>query len=290
MTQVAHIPVMLSEVMATLDIKPGRWYIDATFGAGGHSQALLAAGANVFALDQDMAAKDYADQLTINPSSQFVLRIGNFKDIDKLAAEASVTDIMGVLMDLGLSSMQIDEGARGFAFRQDGPLDMRMSQTGQSAADLVNNLSQEDLAAIIYRFGEERYSRRIARAITEKRSQGSISTTQELANIIQQAYPGGPRRDHPARRTFQALRIAVNDELGVLETALNRATDILETGGRLVLISYHSLEDRIVKHFMKAHPQLKPLFKKPQTASMAEIEMNPRSRSAKLRAAIKGEA
>jgi len=192
--------------------------------------------------------------------------------------------VAGVLLDLGLSSMQL-EAERGFAFRESGPLDMRMSRHGESAADIVNSYDTETLAELLYRYGEERYSRRIARAIIAARSEAQITRTEQLVEIIQRAYPGGPRRDHPARRTFQALRIAVNDELGALETALAGSERCLLPGGRLVVISYHSLEDRIVKRFIRASTQLEALHKRPLTASRAEIEANPRARSAKLRSA-----
>lgn len=181
--------------------------------------------------------------------------------------------------------MQLDEAERGFSFRHPGPLDMRMGPTGLCAADLVNSASQEELASVIFRYGEERYSRRIARRIVEARAKAPITTTDELAEIIARAYPPGPRRDHPARRTFQALRVAVNDELGALERALAAAERALAPGGRLVVLTYHSLEDRIVKRAFKSSALLTPLTKKPLTASPEEVAANPRARAAKLRAA-----
>jgi 16S rRNA (cytosine1402-N4)-methyltransferase len=192
-----------------------------------------------------------------------------------------------VLLDLGVSSMQLDEGERGFAFRQEGPLDMRMSSSGPSAADLVADSDEAALAALIYRYGEERHSRRLARAIVAAREEQAITTTGQLAEVIQKAYPGGHRREHPARRTFQALRIAVNDELGALEQVMADAPALLESGGRLVVISYHSLEDRIVKHALLGDQRMEVLVKRPVTASETEQEENPRSRSAKLRAATR---
>ena len=199
--------------------------------------------------------------------------------------------VSGVLLDLGVSSMQIDDAERGFAFRQEGPLDMRMSPDSESASDVVNETEQEELAAIIYKYGEERYSRRIARVIVEERKKQKITTTTQLVNLIQRAYPHKPypnkyRHDHPARRTFQALRIYVNDELGALEDGLKAAHTILTDQGRLVVLSYHSLEDRIVKQTMKG-PSFTMLHKKPVTATEEEIQVNPRARSAKLRIAKK---
>ncbi|CAN5908454.1 16S rRNA (cytosine(1402)-N(4))-methyltransferase RsmH [soil metagenome] len=286
-----HLPVMLDECLEGLALQENHWYIDATFGAGGHTRALLQRGVCVLALDQDPKTTVYLDALReeLLPQTMNNLRnhYGNFRFLDVYAAEAGVAPVAGVLFDLGVSSMQLDEGERGFAFRQDGPLDMRMSEAGESAADVVNTRSQEDLAALIYKYGEERHSRRLARAIVETRDKQPIATTQDLVTVLQDAYPGGYRREHPARRTFQALRIYVNDELGALEDALAAAERTLEAGGRLVVLSYHSLEDRIVKHFIKGSSTLSALTKRPLTATEAEIERNLRSRSAKLRVAEK---
>lgn len=282
---------MLDECLEGLALQENHWYIDATFGAGGHTRALLQRGVCVLALDQDPNTTVYLDALReeLLPQTMNNLRnhYGNFRFLDVYAAEAGVAPVAGVLFDLGVSSMQLDEGERGFAFRQDGPLDMRMSEAGESAADVVNTRSQEDLAALIYKYGEERHSRRLARAIVETRDKQPIATTQDLVTVLQDAYPGGYRREHPARRTFQALRIYVNDELGALEDALAAAERTLEAGGRLVVLSYHSLEDRIVKHFIKGSSTLSALTKRPLTATEAEIARNPRSRSAKLRVAEK---
>ena len=282
---------MLEECLEGLALKENRWYIDATFGAGGHTRALLRRGVCVLAIDQDPHTTVYLDALReeLLPQTMNKLRSfhGNFRSLDRFARDAGVSPVAGVLFDLGVSSMQLDEGERGFAFRQNGPLDMRMSETGESAADVVNTYSQEDLAALIYKYGEERHSRRLARAIVEARAAQPITTTQDLVTIIQDAYPGGYRREHPARRTFQALRLHVNDELGALEDALSAAERSLEDGGRLVVLSYHSLEDRIVKHFVRGSGTLTALTKRPLTASEAEIERNPRARSAKLRVAEK---
>ena len=282
-TSVPHEPVLRDRCLELLAIEPGRWIVDGTFGAGGHAQAMIEAGACVLAVDQDPGARAYAD--AIEGCLQLVQ--GNFRDLDRHVAHAGVGPVHGVLLDLGVSSMQLDEAERGFAFRQEGPLDMRMGDEGPSAADVVNTYDYEDLAAIIYRYGEERHSRRIARAIVAARDEAPIETTAELAEVIQRAYPGGPRRDHPARRTFQALRIYVNDELAALEEGLEAAQRVLEPGGRIVVLSYHSLEDRIVKHFFRGAAMLEPLTKRPETATEDEVRANPRARSAKLRAAEK---
>jgi 16S rRNA (cytosine1402-N4)-methyltransferase len=282
-----HIPVMPNECLEALNLKPGHWYIDGTFGAGGHTKALLERGVNVLAIDQDVNVLSTVNDFRTMYGERFKFAKGNFRNLDTLAREAGLESVAGILLDIGVSSMQIDNAERGFAFRQDGPLDMRMSDEGESAADVVNTLDQEELAAIIYKYGEERHSRRIARAIVEHREKQEITTTNELVEIIQHAYPGGYRQDHPARRTFQALRIYVNDELGALEEALKSSEKILANGGRLVVLSYHSLEDRIVKHALKESQLLQATIKRPLTATEQEINDNPRARSAKLRVAEK---
>jgi len=293
-----HVPVMLERCLDALGAISDRWVVDGTFGAGGHSRALLARGARVIGIDQDPNAATHAAALRHDlsvaghgdGSERFRFVTGNFADLaDHLAGLgfAPSGSVQGVLLDLGVSSMQLDEGERGFAFRHDGPLDMRMSGHGPSAADVVAEWSFEALAAALHRYGEERHSRRLARAIVEARSEQPILTTAALADVIQRAYPAGPRRDHPARRTFQALRIVVNDELGALERGLSAATAALAPEGRLVVLSYHSLEDRIVKQALRGDSQLEPLTKRPLEASPAEISANPRARSAKLRAARK---
>jgi 16S rRNA (cytosine1402-N4)-methyltransferase len=283
----SHIPVMLSECLEALNLKLGHWYIDGTFGAGGHTKALLERGVNVLAIDQDVNVQSSVNDFKTAYGERFKFAKGNFRHLEVYAKEAGLESVAGILLDIGVSSMQIDNAERGFAFRQDGPLDMRMSDEGESAADVVNSLDQEELAAIIYKYGEERHSRRIARAIVEHREKQKITTTNELVEIIQRAYPGGYRQDHPARRTFQALRIYVNDELGALEDALRSAENILADGGRLLVLSYHSLEDRIVKHALKESQFLQAVTKRPLTATEQEINDNPRARSAKLRVAEK---
>ena len=285
-----HIPVMLRECLDGLDVRKSHVYIDGTFGAGGHSQAILDAGGSVLGIDRDERARTFADGLNVPAGQTFTFARGNFRSLDEHGEEAGLSPISGILLDLGVSSMQLDEAERGFAFRQAGPLDMRMGGDSKSAADVVNTYPQDELAAIIFKYGEERHSRRIARRIVETRDANPIKTTEELADVIQRAYPGGGyRREHPARRTFQALRIYVNDELGALEDALEAAERTLAPGGRLVVLAYHSLEDRIVKHFVRGSDALTPLTKRPLTASDEEIEVNPRARSAKLRVAVRKE-
>ena len=303
-TESPHVPVMLERCLDALSPRPDTWLADGTFGAGGHTRAILARGARVVAIDQDPHAAEHAEALrrdlrtagVAEPSDRFRFVHGNFADLGAhlesigLAARES---LHGVLLDLGVSSMQLDEGERGFAFRQEGPLDMRMGGSGPSAADVVNGWSFEQLAAALHRFGEERHSRRLARAIVAERDREPITTTGRLVEVIQRAYPSrsgaGPRRDHPARRTFQALRIVVNDELGALERGLSAAAEALAPGGRLVVLAYHSLEDRIVKRALLDRPDLEPLTKRPLEASPAEVSANPRARSAKLRGARKRE-
>lgn len=287
-----HIPVLAAECLEWLLAGPGKLIIDGTFGAGGHTRLLLDSGADVLAIDQDPAALETARQIESEYGSErFRFSQGNFRELDRIVQEAAAAGSPvkpladGILLDIGVSSMQIDEADRGFAFRQDGPLDMRMSSQGPTAADVVNDSDEAELAAIIYRYGEERHSRRIARAIKKEAEQEPITDTARLASVVQAAYPSGPRRDHPARRTFQALRIHVNDELGALEDALRLAPSVLAPGGRLVVLSYHSLEDRIVKHALRDDHRFEVLTKRPQQASEEEQAENPRARSAKLRAA-----
>jgi 16S rRNA (cytosine1402-N4)-methyltransferase len=284
-----HVPVMLEETLTALGDVSGVWCIDGTFGAGGHTRALLAAGAQVLAVDRDERAEVLAQDVKRQYGERFRFVRANFADLAEVAAREGIVP-QGVLLDLGVSSMQLDKAERGFAFRQAGPLDMRMGLNDVSAETLVNTASQEDLAALIYKYGEDRYSRRIARAIVNARQDAPITTTQHLAEVVASAYPRTNRHDHPARRTFQALRIVVNGELDALEKALESSTDVLAPGGRVVVLSYHSLEDRIVKGFMRQGKQqgkLEPLSKKPLSASEVEIAANPRARSAKLRAAQK---
>jgi 16S rRNA (cytosine1402-N4)-methyltransferase len=300
-----HQAVLLQEVITMLQPRSGGSYIDATVGAGGHATALLEASSpdsQLFGFDRDQNALEVARrQLT-----QFGQRVHLFHaNFDRLAQVAKAHDIPradGILLDLGVSSMHLDQPQRGFSFQTDGPLDMRMDpSTGSTAADLVNRLPEDELANLIYRYGEERHSRRIARAIVKARP---IQRTLELAQIVVRAVRSGGSgriKIHPATRTFQALRIAVNDELGALERVLPQALESLEPGGRLAVISFHSLEDRIVKQYFKQESQdcicppeqpvctckhkaiINIISKRPITPSLDEIDANPRARSAKLR-------
>lgn len=299
-----HIPVLLDEVIAALQPQPGGVLIDGTLGAGGHTGAWLDASApdgRVLAFDLDTVAIDLARKNLANYGSRVEIVHGSYGQMGEIAPARGFEAVDAVLLDLGFSSMQIDDPARGFAFRFDAPLDMRFDTTQVKTADmLVNGLPQDELADIIYEYGEERYSRRVARAIVQARP---IHRTGELAEIVERALPRSKERIHPATRTFQALRIAVNDELGTLERTLPQAVDLLKPGGRLAVISFHSLEDRIVKHFMRDaardcicppelpmcvcdhEPTLEVITRKPITAADAETEENPRARSAKLRVA-----
>jgi len=259
--------------------------IDMTLGAGGHAEALLDSGVRrLIGVDRDPEAIELAGARLARFGERFSALPARFSEVP---AEDRVD---GVLYDLGVSSMQLDRPERGFSYRKPGPLDMRMSLEGPSAMDLVNSLPEEELARVLFEFGEERRSRRVAAAIVRARSRAPITTTDELARVVAGALGarrGGP---HPARRTFQALRIAVNRELEELAASLPRAAGILAPGGRIVVISYHSLEDRIVKRFLMSEPGLEILTKKPLVPSRREAERNPRARSAKLRAGQRWEA
>ncbi|MBC7170583.1 16S rRNA (cytosine(1402)-N(4))-methyltransferase RsmH [Candidatus Bipolaricaulota bacterium] len=278
-----HEPVLVEEVLHFLDPAPGKLFVDATVGTGGHAQALLSRGARVIGIDQDSLALERARTRLAPFSGQVQLLHGNFRDLSGLLLPPPRVD--GVLFDLGTSSLQLDSPERGFSFMADGPLDMRMDPDAPStASDLVNALSESDLARILWEYGEERYARRIARAIVRGRP---VHTTGELASLVSQVYPPGRHPIHPATRTFQALRIAVNDELGALREALPAAVSLLAPGGVLCVISFHSLEDRIVKRFVREEAltgRLEALTKKPITPTAEEIARNPRARSAKLRA------
>ena len=260
--------------------------MDATVGAGGHAEALLEGGAvMVLGLDRDRSALEEASVRLARFGDRFRAGACRFSSLAACAAEAGVDSADGVLFDLGVSSMQLDRGERGFSYRADAPLDMRMGGDGPSAGDVVNSYPEERLADVIFRYGEERHSRRIARAIVRARERGPIRATTELAGIVAGAVPkrrGGP---HPARRTFQAIRIEVNGELEELAASLPQAASLLEDGGRLVVIAYHSLEDRIVKRFLRGELGLRALTKKPVRPSERERAENPRARSAVLRAA-----
>lgn len=297
-----HIPVMLAEVLAALQPCDGEHYVDGTFGAGGYTSAILdAADCRVTAIDRDPTAIDGGQSLVQKYAGRLDLVQNQFGNV----ADCVDSQIDGFVLDIGVSSMQLDQAARGFSFRHDGPLDMRMG-AGESAAELVARIEEKDLADLIFKYGEDRQSRRIAKAIVAARAEQAIETTLQLAEIIETAVPRKWNdKIHPATRTFQALRIAVNDELGELERALAASIKVLKTGGRLVVVTFHSLEDRIVKNFFKDHsdkitatnkyavnddmPQspLVLLTRKAVQASDDELKINPRARSAKLRAAIR---
>ena len=283
-----HVPVLAQEVLHWLDPRPGEVWVDATLGGGGHARLLaerVGPSGRLLALDQDAAAVERA-RPSFAAMPWVSLHVANFESLPAVLAAAGLSAVDGVLADLGVSSDQLDDPARGLAFAHDGPLDMRLSQTGTSAADLVNRLSERELAEIIFRYGEERHSRRIAQRIVQARREAPIRTTGELARLVRQCVP----RSHghsidPATRTFQALRVAVNDELAVLEALLRALPGCVRPGGRVGIISFHSLEDRPVKHALREATYWEVLTKKPITASSEEVERNPRSRSAKFRAA-----
>ena len=280
----SHTPVLSAPILEALRPGPGKVFVDGTLGGAGHTRQLLAAGAQVYGIDQDPYALERARAEGL---SGLTLVPGNYREMRSLLAERGVTQVDGILLDIGVSSFQLDDTGRGFSYHHEAPLDMRMSQSGESAADVVNELEEAELAALIYEYGEERHSRRIARAIVQARQKAPIETTTELADLIKRAYPGFSKGIHPARRTFQALRIYVNDELGALRDGLSGAAELLAPGGRLAVLSFHSLEDRIVKRFFLGTPDLTPLTKRPVVADEAEQESNPRARSAKLRVAEK---
>lgn len=302
----SHIPVLFNEVIESLQIKPDGIYVDGTAGGAGHSKGIAErlSGGKLYALDRDPDAVAVATERLKNLPARVIH--SNFVDMDKALCGVGVDKVDGILLDLGVSSYQLDTAERGFSYHKDAPLDMRMSKDGTSAADLVNNLSVQELTDIISRFGEEKFAYRIANRIVESRGQAPISTTLELADIISSAVPAKARRDgHPARKTFQALRIAVNGELDILENALERAFELLKSGGVLSVITFHSLEDRIVKQKFKEFcsgctcppdfpvcvcgktPRGHLLYRKGITASVEELERNARSRSATLRTIVK---
>jgi 16S rRNA (cytosine1402-N4)-methyltransferase len=260
--------------------------MDMTIGAGGHAAALLEAGTRrVIGIDRDPSALETAGERLAAYADRVQLISGRFSDVAEVAEEAGVERADGVLYDLGVSSMQLDRSERGFSYREAGPLDMRMGAEGTSAADVVNEYSEAELERVLRELGEERFARRIAGAIVRARTRAPLESTHELAAVVAAAVPkrrGGP---HPARRAFQAIRIEVNRETEELAASLPRAVQLLSPGGRLVAISYHSLEDRIVKHTLRSDGRVQVLTKKPMRPSAAEAATNPRARSAKLRAA-----
>jgi len=299
----AHAPVLLEEAVSALAPRDDGLYVDGTFGAGGYSRALLsAARCRVIGIDRDPRAVERGDALAREHPGRFTVLEGRFGEMEALLATLGISAVAGIALDLGVSSPQLDDPARGFSFRADGPLDMRMGSDGASAADLVNTLPENALANLIYIYGEERFARRVARAIVAARKTAPLTRTNELARLVRAVVPTSGGID-PATRTFQALRMEVNDEPGELERALAAAERLLAPGGRLAIVSFHSLEDRKVKEFLRQRSEAPPqgsrhrpaaptpapsfrlLTRKPVTPGAAELARNPRARSARLRAA-----
>jgi 16S rRNA (cytosine1402-N4)-methyltransferase len=304
----SHLSVLPAEVLALLDPAPGGIYLDGTLGGGGHARLILEASApdgRLIGLDRDPSALRKAAEVLASFGDRVVLRHRNFSEATGVLAELGIKSLDGMLLDLGVSSHQLDEASRGFSFRGEAPLDMRMDPTcGQTAADVVNTAAAEELTRIFREYGEERFAGRISRRIVQVRQQQPLTTTRQLAELVRDVVPGGkvPARIHPATRVFQALRIQVNQELEHVSRGIAGAIDLLNPGGRLVVISFHSLEDRIVKRFFQEEakscicpprlptcvcnhrPRLEVLTRKGVRASDAEIEVNPRARSAVLRA------
>lgn len=299
-----HIPVLLDEVLDALAINPGEVHVDGTFGAGGYSSAMAARGAKVFAFDRDPDAIREGQALA--DAHGITLIEGEFASMDQLLAERGVASVAGVTLDIGVSSMQLDRAERGFSFQSDGPLAMTMSQAGMSAADFLNTAPEQDIADVLYRYGEEPRSRRVARAIVDARP---LERTAQLASVVRRALGHKPHdKKDPATRTFQAIRIHVNGELDQLERGLEAAEALLEEGGRIAVVTFHSLEDRIVKQFLRKRsggegsgsrhlPEKQageaPTFLKPAKAVRpgdAELARNPRARSATLRSAVRTSA
>jgi 16S rRNA (cytosine1402-N4)-methyltransferase len=303
-----HVPVLLAEVLAALKPQDGETYLDGTFGAGGYARGILAAAdCKVIALDRDPDAISRGQAMVAEFGGRLTLIEKPFSGMEEAVAEVGIRGLDGIVLDIGVSSMQLDQAERGFSFRFAGPLDMRMAQEGESAADLVNTRSEAELADIFYHYGEERLARVIARAIVHDRKEKPFATTRDLADLIGRLVRSKPGDIHPATRSFQALRIAVNDELNELASALHAAERLLKPGGRLVVVSFHSLEDRIVKVFLAArsgrgggsrHAPVQgveaPTFRLETrgaiTATDEECRANPRARSAKMRAGIRTDA
>ena len=307
----SHTPVLLREVLDVLTPQDGAIYVDATFGAGGYSRAILeAAECTVWGIDRDPEAQNRAADLIARFPGRLTVLQGCYGDMAELLENAGVGQVDGIAFDLGVSSMQLDDPDRGFSFRADGPLDMRMSKDGMTAADVVNELPEKELADVIYKYGEERASRRIAKTIIDVRADKPITGTAELARLIRGVVKKSKDGIDPATRTFQALRIYVNDELGGLERGLRAAEALLVPGGRMAVVSFHSLEDRIVKDFMRvrsgaaARPSrhlpvsaedqqaasIRPVHRGAVKASSDEVSTNPRARSARLRAGERTDA
>ncbi len=301
-----HIPVLARPAIDWLAVKPGGLYIDATFGGGGYARAILQTpNARVIGIDRDPVAIAQGASLAAAAGGRLELFEDRFSNLETIVGGANRAD--GIVFDLGVSSMQLDEASRGFSFRFDGPLDMRMSRTGPSAADVIARAGERELAAIIAELGEEKRARAITRAIVRARQKGVIDSTRALAEIVSAVMPAHGHAIHPATRTFQALRIFVNDELSELALGLAAAERVLKASGRLVVVAFHSLEDRIVKNFLTSHsrrpsgsrhrpeaaaapPTFRVLTRRPQTPDESELAINARARSAKLRAAERTEA
>jgi len=301
---IPHIPVMLDEVLENLIPKSGEIYLDCTFGAGGYTKAILkSADCKVIGIDRDESVQKYADKIKEEFGNRFYFLNGKFGEADKLIKQVNIDKVDAVIMDLGVSSMQLDEAKRGFSFTKEADLDMRMSGEGVSAYDIVNGYTEKDLADIIYKLGDEQKSRQIAKKIVEERKKQKIKTTTQLANIVRSCFSGRGKIDN-ATKTFQAIRIFINDELNELKKILELSKKILKKGGRLIVVTFHSLEDKIVKDFLRKesgyfarkknkYAKEKQDFefllkiKKPIKPSEKEIKFNIRSRSAKLRVAIK---
>ena len=278
-----HLPVMAEEAIEYLNVRKGKWYVDCTLGAGGHSQEILKSGGKVLGIDQDEEVLVLAKKGLSTYRDRVVFEKGNFRQVGEAIKKHKIKEVFGVLYDLGLSSYQIEKEERGFSFQRDGPLDMRMDLSKTiKCADIINREREEELARILKEYGEERINRRIAREIVKNRP---LQTTTELASLVARVY-GRRGKIHPATRTFQALRIAVNDELVALTESLDNIFPYLASYGRIVVISFHSLEDRIVKRRFKEWKQedlFRILTKKPLRPTPEEVQMNPRARSAKLR-------
>jgi 16S rRNA (cytosine1402-N4)-methyltransferase len=309
MSAARHEPVMRAELLAELAPAAGEHFVDGTFGAGGYAVAILeAADCVVFGIDRDPDAIAEGRRLAARYGGRLHLLAGRFAEMERLLAEQGVRQVNGVALDLGVSSMQLDQGSRGFSFQADGPLDMRMEQAGPDAAAFVNGAREDEIARVIHVYGEERRARAVARAIVAARAERPIERTAELAEIVARAVGKGSGRIHPATRTFQALRIHVNDELAELAAGLRAAERLLAPAGRLVVVSFHSLEDREVKRFLRARsggagtsrhlpPTAEPPpvsfrlpFRGAKRPSQEECRRNPRARSARLRAAVRTDA
>ena len=304
--EVSHQPVMLAEVLQALNAGSGQVVVDGTFGAGGYSGAIAKTGAKIFAIDRDESVLPFAEALDVTFGEQFEFILGRFSQLDELVLSKTDAPIDGVVLDIGVSSMQLDQAERGFSFLRDGPLDMRMGVSEVSAADLVNNAGERELSDLLFTYGEEKRARRIAKAIIVARRASPIETTLQLAEIIENEVGRKPGSNHPATKSFQALRIAVNQEMNELVQGLFAAERLLQAGAVLVVVTFHSLEDRIVKRFFdakksagtisrhmpisEATPNAWEKIAKPLKATAAEISANPRARSATLRCARRSSA